>query len=223
MEKRKIIFGDYDTAANGWTLSPGWQLSPPQYKENRAEKPGGDGSWDLSTAQTGGIPRYNDRTLTATLERSDGDRLSRKAAVRDIVNRLDGQRVEIVLPDDPDYYLEGRLSVAKKYNDMAHAAVTVTAVCAPWLYAKTAREYQLTASTTEQKAVLENDGRRAVVPVLLIEGTDANVLLEFGSASASFAAGTYQAPDLLLTPGTHELTYSGSGTITITYREAVLE
>lgn len=222
MEKRKIIFGDYDTAANGWTLSE-WQLSPPVYKVKRVEKPSGDGSWDLSTALTGGIPRYSDRTLTVTLERSDGDRLSRKAAVRDIVNHLDGQRVQIVLPDDPDYYLDGRLSVAKDYNDLAHAAVTVTAVCDPWLYAKTAREYRLTASTTAKTATLENDGRRAVVPVVQITGSSANVLLKFGNDSAVLTAGTYQVPAILLTSGTHSLVYSGSGSITITYREAVLE
>lgn len=219
MEKRKIIFGDYDTAANGWTLS-GWQLSPPEYKANRVEKPGGDGAWDLSTALTGGIPRYNDRTLTVTLERSDGDRLSRKEAVRDIVNRLDGQRVQIVLPDDPDYYLDGRLSVAKDYNDMAHAAVTVTAVCDPWLYSADTIATVIPVRTSEQTTNLENRGRRAVVPEVKVDG---EVLLRFGDFSVTLSSGTYQLPDLLLTPGTHKLVYSGSGSIEITYGEAVLE
>lgn len=219
MEKRKIIFGDYDTAANGWTLS-GWQLSPPEYKANRVEKPGGDGAWDLSTALTGGLPRYNDRTLTVTLERSDGDRLSRKEAVRDIINRLDGQRVEIVLPDDPDYYLDGRLSVAKDYNDMAHAAVTVTAVCDPWLYSASTIAIVIPVRTSEQTTNLENSGRRAVVPEVKVDG---EVLLRFGDFSVNLSSGTYQLPDLLLTPGTHKLVYSGSGSIEITYGEAVLE
>lgn len=40
MEKRKIIFGNYDTALDGlWTLT-GWSLSEPAYKSNFVAVPG---------------------------------------------------------------------------------------------------------------------------------------------------------------------------------------
>ena len=220
MVKRTIVFGTYDTAANGWTLT-WWQLSPAEQKTNFVERTGGDGSWDLSTALTDGQPRYYDRTLTVTLEHSGGDRLNREAIIRQMVNQLDGQRLNIELPDDPFHYITGRLHVAREYNDPAHAAVTVTAVCSPWKYSNLETTVTLTAATAKKTAQLVNNGRLAVVPTLTVTGS--SVLVEFGNLSKALGAGTHQLPDLLLTSGTHTLTYSGTGTLAIKYREAVLE
>ena len=220
MVKRTIVFGGYNTAANGWTLT-GWQLSPAEQKTNFVERTGGDGSWDLSTALTDGQPRYYDRTLTVTLEHSGGDRLGREAIIRQMVNLLDGIRTNIELPDDPFHYITGRLHVAREYNDPAHAAVTVTAVCSPWKYSNLETTVTLTAATAKKTAQLVNNGRLAVVPMLTVTGS--SVLVEFGNLSKAMSAGTHQLPDLLLTSGTHTLTYSGTGTLAIKYREAVLE
>ena len=220
MQKRKIIIGDYDTAAHGWTLA-GWKLSKAEQKTNYYEKPSGDGSWDLSTALTDGIMKYRDRELTATLECSEGNRLEREAVIRQMINQLDGMRLEIRLPDDDFRYVVGRVSVIREYNDLAHAAVTVAAVCDPWKYSTAETVVALAATTAKKTAVLVNNGRRAIVPTLKVTG--GSVLLERGTASMSLAAGTYKWPELLLTPGNHPLTYSGSGSVTISYREAVLE
>lgn len=220
MQKRKIIIGEYDTAAHGWTLT-GWKLSAAEQKTQYIEKANGDGSWDMSTALTDGIPKYKDRSLTATLECSDGTRLEREEIIRDMVNLLDGMRVMIYLPDDEHHYIVGRVHVGREYNDLAHAAVTVTAVCEPWRYANTETVVALTAATTKKTTTLYNRGKRAVVPILKVTGT--SVLLEYGTASKALSAGSYQWPDLLLTTGSHLLAYSGTGSVVISYREAVLE
>lgn len=222
MEKRKITFGSYDTAAHGWTLTE-WQLSPAEEKTNFVDIPGADGSADLSTAMTGGIPRYYDRELTAYFECSEGDRLSREAKIREMVNTLSGMRVDIELPDDPYHHISGKIHVARDYNDLAHCAVSVTATCRPWKESNTETKVTLAAQTGEQKALLVNNGRRAAVPLLTVSGTGADVRLVYGTASKALSAGTYKWPALLLTPGTHEIAYSGKGTLVISYREAVLE
>lgn len=221
MVKRTIQLGSYDTATHGWTLAS-CVLSPAEQKTNYIDKPGGDGSHDLSTAMTDGIPRYYDRTLTVTLECSDGDRQSRQTKMSHIVNRLDGQRADIILPDHPEHYLTGRLHVAPNYNDLAHASVTVTATCMPWFYDLENTVVELIATSTEQTVIFEITGRRAVVPTITV-ASSSQVRLVYGASSKVFSAGTYQWPDLLLTPGEHELTYFGSGKVTITYQEAVLE
>lgn len=220
MQKRKIVIGDYDTAVHGWTLA-GWKLSDAEQKTNYLEKPSGDGSWDLSTALTDGIPKYRDRSLTITLECSEGTRLDREAVIRNMINLLDGLRWEIRLPDDDFHFIVGRVHVIREYNDLAHASVTVTAVCDPWKYSNAETVVALVATATKQTAILQNNGRRAVVPTLKVQGS--SVLLQYGTTSKALAAGTYQWPDLLLTSGRHSLIYSGSGSVTITYREAVLE
>lgn len=222
MEKRKIIYGTYDTAATGrWTLAH-WELSAPAYRSNFVEVPGRDGDLDLSTALTDGAPRYGNRTLVATLESSEGTRLERESQINIMTNWLDGWRTNITLPDDSLHYMTGRVSVAKLYNDPAHASVEVTAVCDPWRYNIHETVRTLTATAEAQVAVLVNDGRKTVVPVLEITGEGASVHLVFGSASWVLGVGTYQLPDLVLTQGGAEITYSGTGTLTFTYREAVL-
>ena len=104
MARRKLVIGTYDTDLNGpWTLAS-WELSRAEYRSEMVTVPGRDGDLDLSTALTDGAPRYGSRTLTATLERSDGTRLEREAAINTMINWLDGWRVDIRLPDDDLHY-----------------------------------------------------------------------------------------------------------------------
>lgn len=219
MLKRSVMLGSYDTASHGWTLT-GYKLSDPEQKTNYVEKAGGDGSWDLSTVNTEGIPRYRDRELTITLENSVGTRDSREEMLNIMVNQLDGMELRIVLPDRPGYYLLGRVHIAVEYSDLAHAAVTVTAVCSPWLYKTEETKYTLNATSTSKAVTLTNAGRLAMVPQ--IQTTD-SVALTYGTAYLQLeTAGVYKWPVLLLTPGEHVIEYTGAGTLTITYREAVL-
>lgn len=220
--KRSIKLGDYDTVVNGWTLT-GWKLEAAAQKTNYVERLGGDGSWDFSTALTDGVLRYDNRSLSVSLETSEGNRLEREERIRQMVNQLDGMTLSIELPDDDSHYLTGRLKVVKEYNDTAHAAVTVTANCEPWKYNKDETAVNLAATTTEKTVELVNSGRRVVAPTMTVTGGD--VTLRTGSASMAVSAGTYKVPDLVLLPGSTSLKYSSASTasIRITYREAVLE
>lgn len=222
MQMRKIIFGSYDTWMDWGLTLTGWQLSAPEYKSNFVSVPGRDGDLDLSTALTDGEPRYNNRELTATFELSTGTREARLLTFNQIVNTLDGRRVDITLPDDDTHYITGRLQVAIDYNDPAHGALTITGICEPWRYAATAKTRTLTAGSTAQTAVLVNEGRRILAPTVVISGTDASVTLTFGTNTWTLTANTYRLPDLQLQPGNNSLTYSGTGTVAITWREAVL-
>ena len=223
MARRKMIFGSYDTDINGlWTLAE-WELGPAPVITNMVDVPGRiKGPLDLSTVLTDGEPRFGPRPLSATFESSEGNRLERKARIDTMTNWLHGWRMNIVLPDDPDHYLVGRVMVEELYNDLAHASVQVTAECEPWLYNKEETVVELTAATDEQTATLSNPGRMTVIPLLEIIGEDASMLIKFGTASWTLGPGTYQLPDLVLPQGDHLLSYSGTGSAKLTYREAVL-
>lgn len=221
MSTRKIVFGTYDTAADGLLTLTGWALSAPEYQSNMVEVPGRDGSLDLSTALTDGEPRYKSRTLTATFETSEGTREARKERLDTMVNWLDGWRMDIYLPDDTTHYITGRVHVAVEYNDLAHGAATVTAVCDPWRYSETETVVTLTAGSEAQTASLVNSGRRSQAPTLTVD-SDSQVTLVYGSYSWALGSGVYILPDLILRQGSNSLTYSGEGTVEIRYREAVL-
>lgn len=224
MKKRTVIFGDYDTAAHGgWTLS-GLSFPEPKMESNLVTVPGrAKGPLDLSTALTDGEPTYGARELTVTLETSEGTRPAREAIIADLVNRFHGRRVDIILPDRPLHYATGRLSVQTLYSDPAHASVRVTGICEPWLYAREDTLVLLQATAAEQTARLRNTGAATVVPLLEVTAADgATVRLVYGTYSWDLPAGTYALPDLTLTPGDHVITYSGEGTLKLTYREAFI-
>lgn len=220
---RKIIFGTYDTAATGRLTLTGYKLSPAEYQSNIVEVPGSNaGGLDLSTALTDGEPRYKSRILTATFETSEGTRAERVALLQTMVNWLDGWVAEIQLPDYPGRYIRGRVHVAEEYNDLAHAAVTVTATCEPWLYAMSETVLRFTAAEAAQTIALDNPGRLTVVPLITITGDGASVLLVHGANSWALGPGVYQLPDIILRQGVSTCTISGSGSIEFKYREAVL-
>lgn len=221
MEKRRLTIGTYDTATTGlWTLT-GWEFPFPEQVTNLISVPGRRvGPLNLSTVLTDGDPVYDSRTLTATFESSEGNRLDRENRISVMVNWLDGWTHDITLPDDPDHYIVGQVHVEKLYNDMAHASVRVTAVCEPWRYNRTETEVSLLAGSAEQTATLPNLGRLAVVPLLTVTGT--TVVLKAGSSSWALSAGTYSLPDLLVPSGGLTITYSGEGGLHFVYREAVL-
>lgn len=221
-KKRGFVFGDYDTAERGWTLT-GWSFPEPEAQTNYVEVPGrSDGPLDLSTSLTGGDPRYNSRELTARFECSDGTRLDRDALLSEMANTLNGMQVEIVFPDDPDRYAVGRLQIETEYSDMAHAAVNVTAVCRPWRYSKLVKQVSVMALATEYMAVLSNSGRRILAPEVEVIGYGSRVRLTCGTKSWTLTRGVYKLPDLTLPQGNTVITYSGNGDLTFTYREAIL-
>lgn len=224
MKKRTIQLGEYDTAAHGlWTLTA-WEFPEPAVEENLVSVPGRvKGPLDLSTVLTDGEPSYGARPLTVTLESSEGNRLARAARISEMVNKLHGRRVDIVLPDHPMHYATGLLNVQTLYNDLAHASVKVAGTCEPWLYAKDETVVLLQATTDAQTVRLRNAGAMPVVPTLEITAEEgASVLLGFGAASVALSAGTYTWPELLLPHGDHVITYSGAGAVAIKYREAVI-
>lgn len=221
MEKRKLIIGTYDTALTGlWTLRE-WSLSAAPLLEEYAEVPGHSVPLDLSTVLTDGEPCYGSRTFSAILESSEGTRLERKARISQMVNWLDGWKQNIILPDDSLHYIVGRVRVEELYNDPAHASVQVTATCEPWKYNNSETVVGLTATEEEQTATLINNGRLPVAPLITVTGD--TVRLTFGGSSWSLSEGTYILPGIYLRGGSYPLGYSGSGTVVLTYREAVLQ
>lgn len=217
--KRQLILNDYHTAEDGlWTMSS-CKLTKAAQVQTIVAVPGRYAPLDLSTSLTDGQPYYGNATLEAVLESSEGTREERQERIMQMVNLLDGHSVNIILPDHPARYLVGRVQVSPDYNDLAHCSVKVSAICEPWLYndAETVRSVALTEA--EKSVTLTNSGRLLVVPVVKATG---ETTLTDGTTAQTVSAGVYQLPWLSLSTGTRTIRCSGSGTVTFSYREAVL-
>lgn len=208
MAKRAIKFGDYDTAVTGlWTLT-GWTLSSPEQQTNFIEVPGRRGGLlDLSTALTDGEPIYNSRTLKATFESSEGTRLERENRINTMLNTLDGYSMKIILPDDSTHYMVGRVTVKKNYNDNAHAAVEVSAVCEPWRYSNTETKETWYPNEYSVVRTFTVTGRVPVTPRLEVSDVDENgITVKYGGGQWVLSNGTHIIPSIVFKPGENKLT-----------------
>ena len=216
---RKAIIGDYDTAAQGWTLCA-CALDPPAWRENLVEVPGMGGAVDLSPYPSGAVA-YSPRTLSITLECSAGTRGSRARAMNTMVNALDGKSLKITLPDGVDHYVWGRVRVARQYSNLAHAQVIVSATCDPYRYK--AAPTTVTGIVPESgplSLTLANE-RRPVVPTVEVS---AAATLTFGGKDIAVAAGTHRSLDIRLVAGNNAITIAAAAgtTVSVTYQEASL-
>lgn len=216
---RKAVIGNYDTAAKGWTLCA-YALDPPAWRENLVEVPGMDGAIDLSACPAGDVA-YSPRALSITLERSDGTRASREAAIDAMVNALDGKSLKITLPDGVDHYVWGRVRVARQYSNLAHAQVIVSATCDPYRYKAAPTTVTGTVPESGTLSLTLANERRPVVPTVEVS---AAATLTFGGKDIAVAAGSHRSLDIRLAAGNNTLavTAAAGTTVSITYQEAAL-
>lgn len=207
---RSFTFGSYNTGAAGhdWTLTS-WSLSAPAARTNLVTVPGRDGALDLSFLLTDGVPVYDTRELVVELETSAGTRADREAKITDIVNELSGRRLTILFPDDATHTMTGRFSVARKYNDDAHAAVTVTAICDPWKESTTEETEWLYCDTIQTDAMVVVNSRKAVRPI--IDAVDGPVQITMGTKQWTCDGADLTFPDLIFQPGGNSLKVKSLG------------
>lgn len=143
MKRRGLIIDGYSTAIDGKMTMTSLSADNPPYRENFMEVPGLDGSLDLCETPDG-IPHYADRQLVATFECSEGTAAERQRRFDEMSARIHGRRCSIILPDDPEYSLSGRINLSVEFNRPTYSQLSITAVCEPWKTAVTASAVQCT-------------------------------------------------------------------------------
>lgn len=194
-----------------------FSVSPPEPQTTYVDIPFRDGPLDFSTALTGGIVKYKNRTVTAEFKTQDRTPDSWKSRYHTFVNYVQGQKLQLIFDYDPEYYYLGRISCDVSKDDQVIGTVSISADCDPYKYklSPTVKEFDVSGSLS---VTLPND-RMPTVPVVT---TDAEITIQFGESTIVFPAGTRKAPALLLLEGENQLTLTGSGHIKFEYQEGVL-
>lgn len=175
---------------------------------------GGHGSLDYTAFF--GEPKYNNRTLTFTFA-STKRPLSFIQSYSDLMNSLHGQKMKIILDEDPNYHYVGRLSVGDYSTSGKIPTITVTADCEPFKYKNTMTTVSRTVSGSA--SITLPNMRKKVVPTIT---TTAEMTIVFGGRTSTMAAGTFVIPTLELTEGDNVVTVTGTGNITFKYQEGGL-
>lgn len=215
---RGVKFGDFHTSDDWGLILNGKRIDPPSPKYNKVSVDGRDGDINVSRALTGDI-KFNNRSASFTFLMTEGTYEEREELLAEINNYIHGNLLNIIEPDDLEHYLVGECTVSNVTNDRALASFVVTADCEPYRYTLDEIHRLVNLSSTETIVTITNSGRKVLVPTLTVSGTAKIVV---GSTSVSLASGTYKLTDLQLKSGPNPITVSGSGTITISYREGVI-
>lgn len=126
--EHSITFDPDGLNINTWKS---WHMAPktrpfvvaPQVKTEYIDVPGADGSLDYTEVLTG-KPRYANRTGQWDFIIDNGYRKWHEL-YSEILLRLHGKKMKIILDDDPNYYWEGRLSVTGQFGNKDYSSVSI--------------------------------------------------------------------------------------------------
>lgn len=125
-----VTIGGYNSYTEwGLLLKEEPKVSPPEPQTHDVEIPGLDGYLDLAPGLYGG-KRYKPRDIKIQLF-SCAPQAEWPDIESDLMEKLHGETVQIIMEDDPGYYFLGRVSVAPERGRHT-LSVTVTAKVNPY-------------------------------------------------------------------------------------------
>ena len=209
-----IKFGTYHTYDDFNMILSEKKIGSPSPKIETVDVPGGDGVLDL-TDYFGGV-KYGNRSLsfdfsTITSQDEFMNLFSR------VQNALHGQKMKIVLDEDPDWYYIGRITVSEWKAEKNIGKLTIDCDCDPYKYKKDETVVLKTVSGSAIFNLLNN--RKKVVPTII---ATAAMTYSWGNNSRAVSAGTFRIPELELIEGNNVVTVTGTGTVTFRYQEGGL-
>lgn len=209
----------------GLVLLADVSIGAPGPKMNYISVPEADGDLDFTGALNGGVVRYAMRQISLNLfpvhDVIAGTRQpateEHAAMIRQrLMEEIHGQKVKVWLPDDPQHYFLGRISVGDK-GGFNNTTIPITMTAEPWRY----KNLETMVRITEDGAVNLSNETRRVVPTFT--ATDAVTTVVFGEVSHQLTPGNHQFDDIILAPGQNVLEFSNVGDpVVITYQEGVL-
>ncbi len=208
-----IKFGDKDSFNDfGLILRPKERPFPAP-KINYVNIEGGDGDLDLTTSLTGDVKYEN---ISYNLEFTLKDkRVDWETALLNLSTYLHGKKMNLTFSEDPDYYYVGRYTLNPLTSDRNIGLLSIDCILEPYRLKKDETIKTITGTGT---LTLSNT-RKWVMPKITSTSS-----MEFTFEGKSFVVnGILESPDIILKEGSNliEVT-SGTGTLTVAYREGKL-
>ena len=212
-----IKIGNKHSADDFGMFMTDFTISPPEPQTAYVDVPFRDGALDFSTALTGGVVRYKNRTVTAEFKTQDRTPDSWKSRYHTFVNYVQGQKLQLIFDYDPEYYYLGRISCDASKDDQVIGTVSISADCDPYKYklSPTVREYDI-------KGTLSIGPLNDRMPTIPTVTTDAEITIQYKGKTIVFSPGTRRSPDLLFVEGYNDMVLTGTGHIKFEYQEGAL-
>lgn len=131
-----------------------------------------------------------------------------------VFNALHGKRMRIQLSEEPGFYYIGRLEVDGWETGEKTGDINITADCEPYKYRASETVKAVTVSGTATASF--DNLRKRVMPTFELS---ASMQVKQGDTTYQASAGTWSDPRLVFDEGANELTFTGTGTVTVKYQE----
>lgn len=229
-----VTFGEKHSFRD-WGLIPRSRpvISPPEPKTIYIDIPESDGMLDLTEMLTGEV-KYKNRNMTFEFnvmnERSDWTSI-----YSTILNYLHGQRLRIVLDEDPNHFYMGRVKVDEWKSDKKTSVIQLSADVDPYKYEITSslEPWEWDTFNFEEDYIrdygnLVVDGqldftvygsRKTVIPVFIVDSSDdTGMQVIFENVTYNLQDGNNRVLNIRIKDGENNLTFLGNGTVSIDYR-----
>lgn len=227
-----VLFGNTKSYEDWGLKLETIRLSFPEAKTDQVDIPGSNGVIDLT--EVNGRVCYKNRTMTLTFSLDD-DYVEWHLLSSRIAKELHGKMIKCILPDDPNYYYEGRFSIdSKKTNDVI-TDIVITGDVHPfkmdvyssseeWLWDPFSFEdgiirsyHDIEISGTTPVSVIGSE-----MPVVPNFVCSTEMELSFKGSVFHLSSGETTDYDIILSDGENQLIFTGHGTVTIEYRGGIL-
>lgn len=194
----------------GFILSS-YTIEAPSVKTQTVEVAGGDGVLDLTDYF--GEPKFNNRKLSFELSKEQNQEDFR-IEYSEILNRFNGQKVNITLDNDSDFYFVGRLSISYT-RDKTITRITLECDCEPYKLM-----HNLTSISVEKSKTINLwNLRKKTVPEIT---TSHPTKITFNDYVFNLDVGVFVVPEFELLSGNNTVAIESQGITKIEYREGGL-
>lgn len=209
-----ITFGAFHSYRDlNLILTSGVKIGTPDVKTEEVEVLGSDGTIDY-TEYFGEI-FYKNRSLTFpfTIKAKTPEDIDQ--VYKDVCKKIHGKKVEIVLDWDTDYYFKGRITVGELTHQKRIGTFTITCDCEPYRYKNDVTVSACAVSGTTTVTYI-ND-QKNVTPQFK---TSSPMTISFENVTTTIKTdGTFTVPGIVFKEGENVVTYTGNGTVEVSYQE----
>lgn len=227
-----VTIGDKKTYDDWGLQLQSLAVGLPEAKVNQTDIPGADGVLDLTDAL--GTVRYKNRSLQMEFDVA-GTPEKWHNVTSLIANYLHGQQLRVILDTDPYYYYIGRLSLDSTKSSYTMNRVVISGDMDPYKYELySSMEDWLWDSFNFRTGIIRNyrniqvKGSRTVnipgrrKPVVPAIRASVAMTVTFRGKQYKLQAGEQKVYGITIMEGDNNLTFTGTGTISIDYRGGIL-
>lgn len=224
-----VRFGTFHTYDEWGLILQSKSIEAPKIKAKQVEIEGSDGVIDL-TEELGAV-NYSNRSLSFQFAKKEITQEEYLTLYSVIHNAIHGQKLHIILDDDPNYFYVGRVSINDWKSDRNLGTIVIEVDAEPFKYdiLSSLDEYEWDSINFETDVL--NETKNLVVSGsfdVVITGRKKNICPEITSSAAmqveisgkrySIIQGKNKLYQFVVGEGDNHIKFIGTGTVSIDYR-----